>query len=181
MPVETQALWTKLGWDPSNWKSGGASTEGVLWVKLLEEQQAAALQLGFEQTSWDNLLATASTWGQWDNLPIETQPHWEKLGWTPSNWEIGGAPTEGLLWWELDEEQQSAAAQLDFSAKSWESEFGPGVQGVPLAEDAGDAANTATKARNPSPVKPTRSVLTILTILTILLLRDAALRGGGHR
>lgn len=63
MPRETQELWGCLGWNCSNWDSGGAEvwSESVFWADLPPQCQSAAQSLGFSQPKWDNEESTQMT------------------------------------------------------------------------------------------------------------------------
>jgi len=56
LPFSWQIAAAQLGYDKSSWVNGGPSfTDGISWANLGEEQQDAAIQLGYSQYLWDSL------------------------------------------------------------------------------------------------------------------------------
>lgn len=119
MSPETLSLWRVLGWTPENWQSAvGVWSEGFKWSDLSDTARAAAEQLGFSKSDWDE--------EQWEWMSMAIRQRWEVLGWTQSNWTSGGGVwSEYLNWAELPPTAQRVASDLGFTASSWDGEMEP--------------------------------------------------------
>jgi len=117
--VEAQAL----NYTEDTWNSPGtAAIEAIAFLDLNADQAKAATSLGFTEVTWDcnQNHYTGYTWSELEEYDLAA--YYEALGFGQASWEgLTDAPAANdLIWAELDEAQQAAAAQLCFFEETWD-------------------------------------------------------------
>jgi len=100
--------------------------ENLDWARLAREQKNAARQLGYDLYSWDCWQNHFQSY-RWIDLGepyIQVGQWWEELGWDIYSWNRYNDPpaSDGLNWYELNEGERSAAANLCYFRTSWDEE-----------------------------------------------------------
>lgn len=97
------------------------------WEELNPESQLAALDLGYEEFSWNNFEDPIENLS-WDEIVIEADWHQAllDLGYAEQQWDCCINNYRAYDYWELDDEDefpliQTAAAVLGWNETSWES------------------------------------------------------------
>ena len=110
----TEETWNVLGTNPIELQD---------FSSLTVAQQAAALQLGFTETTWDCDQNHYGNYG-WNGLiQYNLSDYWSALGWTRASWRGETEPNPDLsetLWANLTTTQQAAASSLCYFRASWD-------------------------------------------------------------
>jgi len=131
--VQVGQWWDALGWDIYSWNqlSDAPESDGMLWYELGDVQRAAAAQLCYFRTIWDEDDVL------YDGFPIERPEfrymHWMKLGveargvaneklkYSALSWNVLGLDSiESRTWRSLTEYERNGALGLGWSQLSWD-------------------------------------------------------------
>lgn len=125
--------WAKLGWDEHMWDRQRIRPRSAdtVWTDLPSQQQRAAIQLGFDQKTWD-APTCMEAWRSadpnlywrfysWDQFLTHEERLWARLGWNERSWSgREEAPrTERTPWDDLTRDQEMAAITLGFTEEKW--------------------------------------------------------------
>lgn len=128
-----QILLARLGWHEDNWTAERVAdmpeTEFTLWGGLTAEQRAAAAELGYTGSLWDETRPRRphrdvdSFWHDqdWDDLRPAERHLFTLLGWSAERWAGTVAPPApaSMAWAALSPNQQAAARQLGYDEVTW--------------------------------------------------------------
>ena len=117
----------KLGYTEDTWNT--LNTNAIEYEKtfdsLSDEEEAAAIQLGFNEESWDcdHNHYYGYNWSGLESLQTyDYARYWIVLGYSESSWEDDDFRPDSfeLSWTELSHEQQVAAWELCYFEESWD-------------------------------------------------------------
>lgn len=113
-----------LGYDKATWnRPGTADVEDQSWFELTDEQRAAAVQLGFEQTTWDCYMNHFQDfwWEDLQQRPLNVATEYAVLGFNQKSWDTGAAPEASKGdWADLSNAQKLAMQKLCWTEQLWQ-------------------------------------------------------------
>lgn len=131
--IQAEQWWTALGWDIRSWNQLDEIPESdeLLWFELSDDQRAAAAQLCYFRTVWDEgeMLYDGFTiarpefrYQHWMELDGETRDMADdKLKYSSLTWNVLGLGSiESKAWRSLTEYQRDGAVELGYTQLSWD-------------------------------------------------------------